>query len=453
MWLVRAGLWFYDRYARDRTLPRHRVYRATSGEALPVDPAHFRWECAYYDGQVRFPERFTLALLEDARQLAEQQGVEFRVLTYHTAELNGTTARIVPGKSSISTSTGESPLELDRAEPALEFTPSAIVNATGAWVDDALRGLGVNSRRLMGGTKGSHFVTWHRNLVETLAGRGVYVEADDGRPVFILPWGDAALVGTTDLPFTGDPAAAVAGQDELDYLLGAVNEVFPQLRLSASDVEQHYSGVRPLPYVDATTPGAITRRHAIHDHADAALPLVSLVGGKLTTARSLGEEAADIVLGRLGLPRIADSRDRILPGGEAYPTTLDELPAHQKQEAAALGIREESLRAVWALVGTRAGEILRSSFSPLTDLLPDCPLPMAFARHVVQHEWVQTLDDLVERRLMLLYQPRLTTACLEDLAQLLVEAGRLPANQIDAAIDATRERLRRHFGKHVHEDG
>src|SRR5207248_10052739 len=88
--------------------------------------------------------------------------------------------------------------------------PSAIVNATGAWVDHTLQKLRVESRRLIGGTKGSHFVTAHAGLRAALAGRGIYAEAADGRPVFVLPLGENSLVGTTDIPFSGDPAAAVA---------------------------------------------------------------------------------------------------------------------------------------------------------------------------------------------------------------------------------------------------
>jgi glycerol-3-phosphate dehydrogenase len=448
MWLVRAGLWFYDRYARDRSLPRHRAYRATSNEALPVDRERYHWQCAYYDAQVRYPERFTLALLEDARRLAAERGIEFRVLTYHVAELRGTIARIAPSRGVATAEPGDTQAG-DALGAMLEFTPSAIVNATGAWVDGALRALGVPSRRLMGGTKGSHIVTWQPLLVETLAGRGVYVEAGDGRPVFILPWGDAALVGTTDQPYVGDPADAVAGADELEYLVGAVNEVFPQVRLTIDDVDQHYSGVRPLPYADAATPGAITRRHAIHVHAEAAVPLVSLVGGKLTTCRSLAEEATEILLPRLGLPKVANSRDRELPGGAGHPSTAHDLDARQQSDAAALGIGEESLRAAWALVGTRAVEILSTCPGPSTELLPGTALPVAFVRHVIHHEWVETLDDLIERRLMLLYQRRLTLPCLLGLAELLVEAGRLPPDDIEPAIAATRGRLLRHFGKHI----
>ncbi len=111
----------------------------------------------------------------------------------------------------------------------MEFEPAAIVNATGAWVDRTLAALDVPSPRLMGGTKGSHFITHHAALRERLAGRAIYVEAADGRPVFVLPFRDATLVGTTDVPFDSDPAAAVATPEELAYLIAAMNDLFPRL--------------------------------------------------------------------------------------------------------------------------------------------------------------------------------------------------------------------------------
>ena len=111
----------------------------------------------------------------------------------------------------------------------MSFKPAAIVNATGAWVDRHARELGVPSKPLVGGTKGSHFVTYHRGLVDSLRGDGIYAEASDGRPVFILPFGDGALVGTTDEPFSGDPDSARASPAELEYLIDAVHQVFPQI--------------------------------------------------------------------------------------------------------------------------------------------------------------------------------------------------------------------------------
>lgn len=381
--LVRAGLRFYDVYARDPSLPRHRAERVTAATEPAVDSRAFRWLCSYCDGQIAYPERFTLALLRDAQQLARQSGAPLRVLTYHDTTLSGRRVTIRP-------------LVPAPGEP-VSFEPAAIINATGAWVDLTLRRLEISEPRRMGPTKGSHFFTRHAGLLAALGRRGVYAEAPDGRPVFILPLAGGALVGTTDEPFDAPPEEAVASRAEIDYLLAAVRRVFPQLDLAPQDIEFHYSGVRPLPFVPAGSTAGITRRHWLQPHPAAPLPLYSVIGGKLTTCRSLAEATAQTVLAALGLPVLGNSQDRPLPA------------------------------APWeSAIG-----------GPLTDDL---------LRQVIAEEWVTTLDDLVERRLMLLFQP-LARATLLRLAKALRSSGR--AVDPESAVSATLDRLSRHFGKRL----
>lgn len=390
LWIVRLGLWLYDKYARDRSLPKHRVHRAADGDCPPVNPERYRWQCSYSDAAIRCPERFVIALLKDAEREANRRGLPFRVFTYCEA-------RVQEGLVSIE------PREADQvrkrptssADCIAPFRPSAIVNASGAWVDETLRRLDVPSQRLIGGTKGSHLVIDHAGLNQSLAGRGIYAEAADGRPVFILPFGEFSLLGTTDLPFEGDPREATATEEEIEYLLGVANDVLADVRLTRENVAWHYSGVRPLPYVDAATPAAITRRHFIHEHEGRQPPTFSLIGGKLTTCRSLAEEAADVLLTRLGRSREASSRDRELPG-EPQPSCDDNA-----------------------------------------------------VRRLIRDEWVRTLDDLVCRRLMLLHQPGLTRGRLTELAELLHDEGRLARADIAAEVEFTVQLLQRRHGIHL----
>lgn len=436
LWLVRAGLTLYDWYARDPTLPRHQIVSSRDA-APPVDRSRYPWLCAYYDAQVRYPERFVVALFDDARRLAAEQKLEFELLTYHRAALRGGAVEItaIPGASV--------------AERRMEMEPAAIVNATGAWVDETLAALQAPAEKLMGGTKGSHFVTWHEGLREAVAQGGIYAEAGDGRPIFILPLGDAVLVGTTDLPYTGDPACAVASDEELDYLVAAVNHVFSDLGLTRSDIGLHYSGVRPLPRADKATPAAVTRRHWLEEHAGAAVPLFSVIGGKLTTCRSLAESSVATIRARLGLPAPRrTSRDRPLPGGEHFPPNEAALEEHWSEVARRTSFAPEQVRAVWALHGTRTAEIL-SQIKADHETVPGSDLPAGFVAWVIEHEWVRRLDDLLERRLMLLYDRRLSEATLRRLAEILVRAGRLPASQAEAEVRGTVERLDRHFGKRL----
>ncbi|HEV3137253.1 MAG TPA: glycerol-3-phosphate dehydrogenase/oxidase [Pirellulales bacterium] len=429
--LVRAGLSLYDAYARDPLLPKHQVMKAASAP-MPVDRQQYRWLCSYHDAQVAFPERLVLALLQDARELAAQQSLDFRVFTYHQATRSGETIEIHP---------------LGRGQPGESVRPAAIVNATGAWVDHTLGRLQVPSGRLIGGTKGSHAFTFNDRLRDALSGQGIYAEARDGRPIFITPLADAILIGTTDEPFEGPPEEAVATERELDYLLDSVNAIFPAVALQPADIDFHYSAVRPLPYVDATTPAAITRRHSLVEQTVAGVPLISVVGGKLTTMRSLAELTAQTVLGRLGRQPASNSRDRVIPGGEDYPANHQAVEQAMEQIAARLALPNSSVARVWKLCGTRCESILASSAD--RELLGDTQLPCSLVRWSIHHEWARTLADLVERRLMLLYDTRLTRTTLRRLAELLAESGMISAAEIDVRVEEEIARLKTRYGKRV----
>jgi glycerol-3-phosphate dehydrogenase len=432
-WLVRMGLEMYDVYAGG-ALPSHSSMKVGAYNSPPINPQKFKSVCRYFDAQVHYPERFVLAMLQDCRQIAAENHCEFELLTYHQARLQGT-AVTIEGTNTQNATSAPAP-----------FTPTAIINATGAWVDHTLARLPQPSKRLIGGTKGSHLFIFHAGLRELLHGKGVYLEAEDGRPIFILPLGEAVLVGTTDQPFDAPPESAIATDPEIDYLLRAVNNVFPQAQVTPGDVNFHGCGVRPLPYVDAKTPSAVTRRHALHRHEDAPLPLWSVIGGKLTTCRSLAEETAIKLLESLGLPHVATSRERVLPGNAAQPA---ELSVDWAQLARQHGLSHESVNHVWSLVGTRTPAILAENIGNTNALLPGVHMPERFARWSIRNEWVATLDDLIERRLMLLYHEELSMACLERLATLLVEEGRLDPGAVSAVVEQTVHRLKTHFGKRI----
>lgn len=384
--VVQVGLWLYDRFAADDDLPRRSLHWLDEPNVPHVNPHVAQRMWAYSDAQIMYPERFVIALLDDARQLATGHGRPFRVFTYSRAMLHDDAVEIHFGS-------GES------ATPIASLRPAAIINATGAWVDQTLAQLPTPSRRLMGGTKGSHLLTHHPRLRELLGGSGVYTEARDGRPVFVLPMGEATLIGTTDIPFEGDPASASASEEEVAYLLSVVADVFPDVGLTRDDITMHQCGVRPLPFVDAKTPAAITRRHQLVWNEQSRVPIVSIVGGKLTTCRSLAEETAAAVLHRLGKKPSSNSRERPIP-------RLD------VDDVLAAGGRGWESAAVWSC----------------------------------EHEWVSRLEDLVERRLMLHFSPQISHRMLGELAKVLVQCGKLDLADMPSAVDRCAHRLQSHFG-------
>ena len=122
------------------------------------------------------------------------------------------------------------------------------------------------------------------------------------------------LIGTTDERFSGPPEEAVATEREVEYLLDLVNLIVPDVNLRRQDLAWTGASVRPLPRAEGGPTASITRRHFLVENFGCPVPLFSLVGGKLTTCRSLAEEAAGQVLKRLGIPQTAHrARRPILP--------------------------------------------------------------------------------------------------------------------------------------------
>jgi len=231
-WAIAVGLTLYDLLAAGSGWPRHRMTRAGRPGQPAVDAARYPLAGIYSDAQMLFPERFTVELLVDAQRIARETGARFSLLTHHAARLRpDRTLQIAPLA------------DTRQGEGGIEVEPAAIINATGAWVDRTLAGMLPSEPPppLIGGTKGSHILLRSPALRSLLGDDGVYAEAADGRPVFVLPFGERlVLVGTTDIPFTGDPASARADEAEIEYLLGAVARLFPASPPQRAEVAQHY---------------------------------------------------------------------------------------------------------------------------------------------------------------------------------------------------------------------
>src|SRR2546428_4272942 len=143
---------------------------------------------------------------------------------------------------------------------------------------------------MVGGVRGSHIVLPRFSGMPEAA---VYSEAVDGRPFFVIPWNEQVLVGTTEVPDRGDPAKAQPSADEIEYLLKSTLQLFPRAGISPRDIRCSFAGIRPLPFSNNVSLSAVTRKHYLHDHADdGAERMISVIGGKLTTAAELAREGA-----------------------------------------------------------------------------------------------------------------------------------------------------------------
>jgi glycerol-3-phosphate dehydrogenase len=224
----------------------------------------------------------------------------------------------------------------------------------------------------------------------------VYVEAGaDHRPLFILPWNELLLIGTTDERYEGDPGAAAIDARERAYLVRETERAFPGAAGLASRVLYTHTGVRPLPYQPRGKEGAITRRHIVRRHR-AARGLYSIVGGKLTTHRALAEDVLRKV--RDELPRPVDrklSHERPLPG--ALP------PAERDELLGALRARFGAHQAqrLWHVYGNVAADVAKLAVRPgLAEPLAGGEVLTAELVYAFTVEWARTLEDFLQRRCM-----------------------------------------------------
>ena len=465
-WAVGIGLTLYDFFSRDSDWPAHAMHRSCSSGMPRVNKKRFPWIATYFDAQCIYPERLTVELLVDAEKNASQRDQSFQLVTHHEWDIDADGGLTFTRKR-------DQGLEEHPAVDSFTVRPDAIVNATGAWVDQTLSGLrsvirpvdtrGDTSRQFVRGTKGSHVILEDACLRESLGEDGVYAEAPDGRPIFILPFaGRQVLVGTTDIPIQGDPSLARTDQSEVNYLMKAVREIMSQCQLSEDSIVQHYCGVRPLPGPRVSdhsggTPGSVTRRHLLLRHEDAVIPTWSIVGGKLTTCRSLGEESVKKIFAELEVPVVDTARQRVLPGC-LEESDREECLRRTRAFAMKTGVPEASIDSVvqWTvgLFGARAPAVFEtmkqcSQATELPPLLGDSGLPTAAAVFVIEKEWAVSLGDLIERRLMVIFAPRLSLATLQDLADVLVAMGRLHRSDRESAISAEVKHLEEDYGKGI----
>ena len=361
-WMMRGGLRLYDLLAWGGTLPRSRtINRREAGLRSAPKPEAARRLALYWD-----------AWVDDAR-----------LVVLNAVDAAGHGAEIVTRTELLS---AEREGELWRASLSNGRTVAAkaIVNAAGPWVAETLPRLSESSTSRIRLVKGSHIV------VPALAdGDEAYIlQQPDGRVVFAIPYEDRfTLIGTTDVPVNAPEDAAISS-DEIRYLCEAANRYFVR-QIAAEDVAWSYSGVRSL-YDDGREDAkAVTRDYSLELDQDPGAKLLSVFGGKITTARALAEEAVDM----LGIKGRKATERSALPGGDIGPAFLLYM------ESLAKWMPRPLLTRLSRAYGTRLAELLGSAMS-VRDLGRDfgCGLTEAEIRYLQRHEFARMAEDILWRR-------------------------------------------------------
>ncbi|HEX6467178.1 MAG TPA: glycerol-3-phosphate dehydrogenase/oxidase [Terriglobales bacterium] len=403
---IRFGLWLYTSYA-------HRSHRRSARSSSDVSALEASLDqgldlniFSYEDAQCEFPERLTAEWLMEAMQAGAVARNYSKVLEIMVLEgkAHGVVARDLL--------TGE--------ETAI--TSDWVINASGPWADEVLRASSIHEKRLIGGVRGSHIV------LPTFPGAphsALYSQGIDGRPIFLIPWAGQLLLGTTEVAQDETPGDTTPSRAEIQYLFLSLRRLFPNGGLRWSDLQYAYAGVRPLPYQEPKPGkfnlGSISRRHKLHDHLeDGVAGLITLVGGKLTTAAKVGRECARAIGAR-----VADPASTLVALGEAngFESTLVEWSRMASQlahisPASAAAIAEWHGRYALGIAQLAAANPV---FRPT--LCPHTPHIVAEAVEAVRYECALSLADILLRRV-----PVALGACWSE------ECTRTAAHRIGAAL-------------------
>ncbi|MET3920652.1 glycerol-3-phosphate dehydrogenase [Arthrobacter sp. UYEF20] len=453
--LIKLGLSMYDFFSRDGgSVPRHQFRgRKRALAELPRLHPGIKYAATYFDASVHNPERLTLDVLQDGEKAGAPGGTA-RASNY---------VSLVSMEGTAGSGTGSRVRLRDELTGELfDFTADVIVNTTGAWVDLTNEAMGEASS-FMGGTKGSHIVLDHPELLAACNGREIFFEHTDGRIVLIYPMGDRVLVGTTDVDadMTED---AVCTESEIDYFLELIGHVFPDIAVDRERIVYTFSGVRPLPKHDATQPGFVSRDYRI-ERRGGSVPaagaaggsgavVLSLVGGKWTTFRALAEHLSDDVLAELGLERKVSTAQLAIGGGAGFPDSEDGVQRWIKAHMSA-GRDADRVAGLLTRYGTRAEEVINfldasAASAPDRLLHSTRELSVRELEFMAQNEQIGHLVDVLIRRTSLAFRGLVTGELLNEVAGILSGPLGWETPRRASEISHAQEVLNRFHGARVH---
>ena len=411
---VGAGLALYDVLRGfQRALPWH---KHISGKKIAEIAPSLRSDIVtgavkYYDAQVD-DARHTMTIVRTARRhgatIATRVEVEDLIKD----------GKKVVGATVIDTETGKK----------FKVSAKAVVMCAGIWSDEMHERFGLKAGYGVTMSKGVHIVVPGDAIKSNT---GIILKTAVS-VLFLIPWGDKWIVGTTDTPYDGDRAHPYATSEDVQYILDQANKVLdPQLK--REEIIGVYAGLRPLV---ANTKGSATTKLSREHTTDRSAPgFVSIAGGKYTTYRVMGKDAIDLAV--TDLRRIVNSSctEKLpLVGADGYYA----LTQQSAQIAAQYGIDEKSVNHLLNRYGSMISEVLelitedKKLAKPLAAGLPYLKAEIVYA---ASHEGAMSVDDVISRRTRLAFEaPQAGINLAEDIASLIAPVLGWGAKEKKASI-------------------
>ena len=425
---VRIGMWLYDLLTPGKTTERYRVLRPV--DALTMEPSvraeDLRGAGYYFDDLLLYPERLCLEnVLSAARHGA-------RAFNYCEVE------EFVHGRRGI-----EGVKVRDLLSGQVQLVRAAtIVNCAGPWVDRvrAMAKVADRSPRVVRTTKGIHC------LLPRMTDRAVYLSARDERMIFVIPWREFSLVGTTDTDFEGDPDRLWATREEVTYLLEEVAKVLPDKRATFDNVSYTYAGVRPLSFEPGASASKVSRDHkVIPEGPDGRF--FSVTGTKLTCFRSLAEDVGNRVMRALGRAQAPRTARLTLDGADEEVGKIEaRVWMDVSEEMAATGLSRGTLRTLVETYGRaypRVLELGRKLPDGFERLCPSNPEIVAQLHHALREELAVSLQDVLLRRTGIGQSRCQGLDCAESIAARMAELGGWSRRRLDAELEAYSQHVER----------
>lgn len=369
-----VGLWAYDALASFKSTQIHRYIDADRVEELipPLPKGKARGGYIYYDSKT-----------DDVRLVME---VLVQAVRLGATVCNYAAVRDLEGSEEGCAARLEDTISGD----AFEVRARRIVVAGGVWTDHLEAMARHGSRPRLRPSKGIHLL-FRRDQVPMGGAAGFIPDADRKRMLFVVPWIDGVLVGTTDTAYAGDIDHPAVDDDDRAYCIDALNSAF-DLDLTVSDVVGAWAGLRPLIAGKAGATADLSRSHALYEIVPGIL---GITGGKLTTFRRMAYDAVDRVAAELGNKAPSRTRWTRLGCGN-----LDALKAAVARRSRRLDIAPGVADNLVRCYGDRALSLLDlAADEGLLDELVPGHLPLAAeAVYCARFEMATELSDLLARR-------------------------------------------------------
>jgi glycerol-3-phosphate dehydrogenase len=396
---VATGLALYQTLGGSRSMPSQRHLTRTA--ALRLAPALRRDALV---GGVHFYD----AIADDARhtmtvaRTAAQYGAAVRSSTQVIGFLRE--ADRICGVRVRDCETGEE----------TDVEAHAVLNCTGIWTDEIQRLSGGRGRFRIRPSKGVHIVVPRDRIVSE---SGLILRTATS-VLFVIPWRNHWIVGTTDTGWNLDLAHPAATRADIDYLLDTVNSVLAT-PLTDADIEGVYAGLRPLLAGENEETSRLSREHAV---ARVAPGLVAIAGGKYTTYRLMAADAVDAAVPDLPGRVAASITDKVqLLGADGYHALVNQADTL----AARYRLHPYRLRHLLDRYGSAVYQVLALA-ADRPDLLAPLPAAPDYLRvevvYAASHEGALHLEDVLTRRTRISIEyPHRGEACAVDVAELIGE--------------------------------